>query len=213
MLQELAELLPTLRDADASRLSKHTVVHESIARHHQQQQQIDALTRERDALQAEVARWRVQAEQVENVENAAVVSPSLAAPPALPLRMPNDDTATQLPAATAPPDLGLLSPELMLPLNEGAQLSSAPESSWPWDADFDLHAEVVGIEVPASWADLGDALDDADIGRLVVSSMVPRSDAQCQLGDATVVNAAGLNNGLLNAAERHMGQMLWMVPP
>ncbi|KAL1908052.1 hypothetical protein Sste5344_006050 [Sporothrix stenoceras] len=60
-LIELAELLPNLEDADASRLSKHMVVHESISRHHEQMRAIDALTRERDELRAEVTRWRAQA--------------------------------------------------------------------------------------------------------------------------------------------------------
>ncbi|ERS95259.1 hypothetical protein HMPREF1624_08471 [Sporothrix schenckii ATCC 58251] len=60
-LIELAEMLPSLAGADIDRLSKHTVVHESISRHHEQTRQIDTLTRERDELRDEVTRWRTQA--------------------------------------------------------------------------------------------------------------------------------------------------------
>ncbi|CAK7234075.1 hypothetical protein SCUCBS95973_008811 [Sporothrix curviconia] len=215
-LIELAELLPTLKDADASRLSKHTVVHESISRHQEQMQQIDMLTRERDELKAEMARWRahmgIGARDLLSVslsESDADLSPpvSLSMPLSLPLTMPN---AAQLPApapAPTPTDLALPS-SLQLPLNELP--SSLPEDSWPWDATFDLQPDVGDAEAPVPWA----GLDDADIGRLVLSSMVPRTEGHREMEDVIVVNTSEqLTTGILDASERHMGQMLWMVPP
>jgi len=65
MPQELSGLLPTISETDPSRLSKHVVLETSIAHHRLQQsrcraaiQHIQALTRERDDLLAEVNEWR-----------------------------------------------------------------------------------------------------------------------------------------------------------
>ncbi|CAK7213461.1 hypothetical protein SBRCBS47491_001807 [Sporothrix bragantina] len=214
-LIELAELLPTLKEADASRLSKHTVVHESIARHQEQMQQIDTLTRERDELQAEVARWRAQARvgSLGGLSDPAVsvsfsgsdadLSPavSLSMPLSLPLTMPN---AAQLPTVTAT-DLVLGPSSLELPLDELPQ--SLPDNGWSWDTPFDFQADVCETEAPLPWG----GLDDADIGRLVVSSMVSRTDVHRETEDVIVVNTSGLDSGMIHSSEQDMRQMLWMV--
>ncbi|KAL1865418.1 hypothetical protein VTK73DRAFT_5262 [Phialemonium thermophilum] len=66
-LTELARLLPALAGTDPSRLSKHVVLEESIARHKTQDtnrlaaiQHIQALTQERDELLLEVNEWRAR---------------------------------------------------------------------------------------------------------------------------------------------------------
>lgn len=66
-LQELARLLPSVAETDPGRLSKHVVLEESITRHKTQDMHrltaishIQALTRERDEILAEVNEWRAR---------------------------------------------------------------------------------------------------------------------------------------------------------
>ena len=215
ILQELAELVPSLEDADASRLSKHMVVHESIARHHEQSRQIDALTRECDELRAEVTRWRAQAgfagPEPSLLGSEAELSPplSLSLPLSIPLTMPPEQ---QQPAAPT-----LLLDNTALPLPLGIMSHGVSDSApWSWSPSFNLNRDLVEADVSLPWG----GLDDADIGQLVVGAMVPpvpsmplemaRINGHGENEDEIVVATSSHNQqaGLLDTAP---GPMVWMV--
>jgi hypothetical protein len=225
-LIELAELLPSLEDADTSRLSKHLVVHESIARHHEQIRQIDALTRERDKLQAEVTRWRAQPGAEAGAQAGFVGAgaetplpgsevelsppPSLSLPLSLPLTMPLEQQQQQ-------PSAPLLLDNTTPPLSLGDMGHNVSDSApWSWSPAFNLHRDLGEAEVSLPWS----SLYDADIGQLVADSMGPpvpslpqnmaRTDGHREIEDVIVANTSSQSrhNGLLQPPPE---QILWMV--
>ncbi|THX81280.1 hypothetical protein D6D05_04237 [Aureobasidium pullulans] len=76
--QALARRLPTLSDVKESKLSKHTIVEESLKHHETQQRRLDelqavieSLEAERDALILEVREWRQCLDLPSNAQEAA----------------------------------------------------------------------------------------------------------------------------------------------
>lgn len=184
--QELAALLPSLKEADASRLSKHTVVHASISQHHEQRQQIDALTQERDALQAEVTRWRAQS----HLQGQASPVPLASA------------MAVPLPLADVPPNVAE-PPTIPEP-------STMPENtSWSWDAPLALPGELGDSDTSLAW----DGLAEADLSQVV--NVVPhgspgftRDGTECDIDNVFVASAMGLLDAV---PTRQLSPAQWMV--
>ncbi|KIH87039.1 hypothetical protein SPBR_05187 [Sporothrix brasiliensis 5110] len=218
-LIELAEMLPSLAGADINRLSKHTVVHESISRHHEQTRQIDTLTRERDELRDEVTRWCTQAGlpaadtsrsgpgREAELELSLPLSMSL--PMSLSVAMPQEQ---QHPTA---PALLLDNAALSLSLDDMSH-GVSDGGNWSWTPPFDMNRDMGEADVSLPWSNL----DDTDIGQLVTSSMGPqapsmpsemqRNDGRHDIEDVIVVNTSDYSRqeALMQPPP---DQILWMV--